>query len=153
MHVHHSGVEELLVDGQPLYVPSSAAWQALWSEPVFEGKRLPVPDLLARKVASNQHYPEIVSALGFAYDRVWLYELLRFQGQLYRVFIEAVICDHCGHRAVQSATPGIMEIYWGSENPEAARERSYSLPRLSCFRCHKVLERRRTVWQVNAPEA
>lgn len=44
MHVRHSGVEELLIDGQPLYVASSAVWEALWSEPVFEGKRLAVPD-------------------------------------------------------------------------------------------------------------
>ena len=152
MHLHRSGVEELQVDGQPLYVPSSEAWQALWSEPVFQGKELAMPDVLARRVASNQQYPEIISALGFAHDRVWFYELLRFQGQLYRVFVEAVICDHCDHRAIQSATPGVSEIYWGSENPEDARERSYSLPRLSCVRCHQVLERR-TVWQVNAPDA
>ncbi len=137
------------VDGQEMFVPSEAGWDALWVEPQLGGRKLPVPDLLRKSVLRNAQYPELVSALGFARGRTHFYELLKLNGGLYRVFVEAVICDSCGHRAVASATPGVMEIYWGAEDEAKARERCYSLPGQSCSACKKLLERRRTVWQVN----
>jgi hypothetical protein len=79
---------------------------------------------------------------------VHFYELLCVGGAYYRVFIEAVICDHCGHRAVISATPGVSEIYFGSQE-KVAQDRSWSLPLQSCFACKRPLSRRATVWQVN----
>ena len=103
----------------------------------------------ARTFAGMLSTPKLVSALGFAWDRTSFYELLNLNDELYRVFVEAVICDFCGHRAVASATPGVMEIYWGAEDETKARERCFSLPRLSCSACKKLLERRSTVWQVN----
>lgn len=139
----------LAVDGQEMFVPSEAGWEALWEEPQLAGRKLPVPDLLRKKVGRNAQYPELVSALGFAWDRTHFYELVKFDDELYRVFVEAVVCDFCGHRAVASATPGVMDIYWGAKDETAARERCYSLPRQSCNACKKLLERRRTVWQVN----
>ena len=138
------------VDGQQLYVPSPSAWQDLWEEPLLGNAPLPVPDHLQKKVQAIASYPEISAALGFAWERVHFYELLSIGGVLYRVFIEAVFCDHCGHRAVISATPGVSEIYWGSQDEASARSRSYSLPLQSCFACKKPLTRRSTVWQVNA---
>ena len=137
------------VDGQEMFIPSEAGWEALWAEPQLAGRKLPVPELLRKNVRRNAQYPELMSALGFAWDRVHFYELLNLNGDLYRVFVEAVICDLCGHRAVASATLGVMEIYWGAEDEAKARERCYSLPRQSCSACKEVLERRRTVWQVN----
>jgi hypothetical protein len=137
------------VDGQEMFVPSEAGWEAFWIEPQLAGRNLPVPDLLRKNVRRNAQYPELVSALGFAWDRTSFYELLNLNDELYRVFVEAVICDFCGHRAVASATPGVMEIYWGAEDETKARERCFSLPRQSCSACKKLLERRSTVWQVN----
>lgn len=137
------------VDGQEMFVPSEAGWNALWAEPQLAGRKLPVPDVLRKSVLRNAQYPELMSVLGFARDRTHFYELLKLNGGLYRVFVEAVICDFCGHRAVASATPGVMEIYWGAEDETKARERCYSLPRQSCSACKELLERRRTVWQVN----
>ncbi len=137
------------VDGQEMFVPSMAGWDPLWVEPQLGGRKLPVPDLLRKSVLRNAQYPELVSALGFAWGRAHFYELLKLNGGLYRVFVEAVICDFCGHRAVASATPGVMEIYWGAEDETKARERCYSLACQSCSACKKFLERRRTVWQVN----
>jgi hypothetical protein len=139
----------IAVDGQELFVPSEPAWKALWDEPQLDGRKLPVPDLLRNAVRRNAQYPELVSALGFAWDRTHFYELLNFGDELYRVFVEAVICEFCGHRAIASATPGVMDIYWGAKDETTARERGYSLPRQSCHACKSLLERRRTVWQVN----
>lgn len=139
----------LTVDGQEMFVPSEAGWEELWAQPQLAGRKLPVPDFLRKNVRRNAQYPELVSALGFAWDRTHFYELLNLNGGLYRVFVEAVICDFCGHRAVASATPGVMEIYWGADDETKARERCYSLPRQSCSACMKLLDRRRTVWQVN----
>jgi hypothetical protein len=137
------------VDGQEMFVPSVEGWEALWVEPLLAGSQLPVPNLLRKNVRRNAQYSELVSALGLAWDRTHFYELLNLNDKLYRVFVEAVICDFCGHRAVASATPGVMEIYWGVEDETKARERCYSLTRQSCGACKKLLERRRTVWQVN----
>lgn len=137
------------VDGQPLYVPSPDAWAQLWMEPTLDNCRLPVPDLLRIKVRAIVAYPEITAALGFAFNRVLFYELLRVDDSFYRVFVEAVVCDHCRHRALISATPEVPEIYWGSQNEVAARHRSSSLSLQSCFACEMPLSRRATVWQVN----
>ena len=139
----------LTIDGQEMFVPSEAAWDVLWEQPQLAGRKLPVPDLLRKNVRRNALYPELVSALGFAWDRTHFYELLKFNGELYRVFVEAVICDRCGHRAVASATPGVTDIYWGAKDETAARERCYSLAAQSCNACKRLLDRRRTVWQVN----
>jgi len=138
------------VDGQRLFVPSPSGWQALWDDPVFDDKRLPVPDLLRKKIEAIKPYPEITAALGFAWNRVHFYELLCVDDELYRVFIEFVFCDFCGHRATISATPAMIDIYWGSVDEAAARRRSDSLPKQSCFACKRPLARRATVWQVNA---
>ena len=77
------------------------------------------------------------------------HELLRVDGEWYRVAIESVICDFCAHRAIASATPGVQDIYWGAKDEKAARDRGFGLPALSCHACGRVLERRRTVWQFN----
>lgn len=138
------------VDGQQLYIPSPDAWAELWTEPTFGDCKLPVPDLLNKKVQAIVAYPEITTALGFAFSRVRFYELLLVNDCFYRVFVEAVICDYCQHRALISATPAVAEIYWGSQNEVAARDRSYSLPLQSCFSCKKSLVGRPTVWQVTA---
>jgi hypothetical protein len=138
----------LEVDGQSLYVPSTNAWDELWENPTLEDCRLPVPNLLREKVRRIAPYSEITAALGVAFNRVHFYELLCVGGAYYRVFIEAVICDHCGHRAVISATPGVSEIYFGSQE-KVAQDRSWSLPLQSCFACKRPLSRRATVWQVN----
>jgi hypothetical protein len=150
MHIDDSRLQAIVVDGQTLYVPSAEAWFDLLSGQQFAGRPLPVPDLLKRKVERLALHPELVAAIGFTWQRVHFYELLYVQGQYYRVFVEAVICDHCGHRAEISATPGVADIYWGSTDEAAARERSYGLPSLSCFSCGIRLSRRRTVWQVDA---
>jgi len=138
------------VDGQQLYIPSPDAWAALWKEPMLDNRTLPVPDLLRTKVNAIAHYPDITAALGFAFHCVHFYELLRVNGCFYRVFMEAVVCAHCQHQALISATPGVPEIYWGSQDEVAAQDRSWRLPLLSCFACKKPLSRRATVWQVNA---
>lgn len=150
MQIDDPRLNMLEVDGQRLYVPSPEAWAELWEHPTLEDRSLPVPNLLRTKVQKVASYAEIIAALGFAHDRVYFYELLFFNGAPYRVFIEAVVCDHCRYRALISATPGVSEIYWGSENEVAAQERSWSLPLQSCFSCKKPLYRRSTVWQVNA---
>lgn len=137
------------VDGQKLYIPLPDGWDALWQEPILNNHRLPVPDVLREKVQKIAAYPAITAALGFAFHRVHFYELLGVNGTFYRVFMEAVICDHCGHRALISATPGVADIYWGSHDEVAAQERSWSLPLQSCVACRKPLDRRATVWQVN----
>lgn len=152
MQLEDSRLHMLEVDGQRLYVPSLEGWAELWEHPTLEGRRLPVPDLLRAKVQKTASYAEITAALGFAFDRVHFYELLSVDGAPYRVFIEAVICDHCRHRALISATPGVFEIYLGSANEVAAQKRSWSLPLQSCFACKKPLSRRPTVWQVNAED-
>lgn len=138
------------VDGQQLYVPSSEVWAELWKDPTLDCWMLPVPDILRTKVQAIVAYPEITAALGFAFNRVHFYELLRVNGTFYRVFIEAVCCDYCQHRAVISATPAVQEIYWGARNEAAAQDRSRSFPLQSCFACKKPLSRRATVWQFNA---
>jgi hypothetical protein len=143
-------LEVLEVDGQRLYAPSPEAWSDLWAAPILEAKTLPVPDLLKKKVEALAPHSELAAALGFAKQQVLFYELLTVGASRYRVFIEAVICEHCGHRATLSATPGVSEIYRGSEDESAAQERSWGLPRQSCFSCGKPLIRRPTVWQVNA---
>lgn len=150
MQLNDSRLQVVQVDGQDLYVPSASAWAELWEVPMLGDMRLPVPELLQSKVQAIAPYPEITAALGFAWERVHFYELLSINGTFYRVFIEAVFCDHCGHRAVISATPWVSEIYWGSQNEMAAQHRSWSLPLQSCFACTKQLSRRPTVWQVNA---
>ena len=137
------------VDGQTLHVPSPAAWTAFWEDPTLDGKPLGTLALLRAKVGATAPYPEIVVALGIVHGRVIFYELLRVEGALYRVFVEAVFCDHCGHRARISATPGMYTIYIGCADIEAARERGYRLPQQSCHACKRLLVRRRTVWQVN----
>lgn len=142
-------LSRVTVDGQEMFVPSEAGWQALWTEPELAGRKLPVPELLRKNVHRNTQFPELVSALGFASNRTHFYELLNLNDELYRVFVEAVICDFCGHHAVASATPGVMKIYWGAGDETRARERCYNLPRQSCRVCKKLLERRITVWQVN----
>lgn len=149
MQLDAPGLRTIEVDGQQLYVPSADAWAALWKDPMLGNLKLPVPDLLKKKVQAIARYPEITGALGFAFKRVHYYELLCINDALYRVFIEAVICDHCGYRAVISATPGVADIYWGSQNEAAARERSCSLPLVCCSACKRPLSRRATVWQVN----
>lgn len=149
MEITDERLGRVTVDGQEMFVPSDAGWEALWVEPQLAGRKVPVPDLLRKNVQRNAQYPELVSALGFASDGMHFYELLNLNGELYRVFVEAVICDFCGHRAVASATPGVMEIYWGADDETKARERCYGLPRQSCNACKCLLERRRTVWQVN----
>lgn len=149
MQIADPRLHVLEVDGQRLYVPSPAAWDELWKSPLLEGCSLPVPNLLREKVEIIASHPEITAALGFAFNRVLFYELLCVKGAFYRVFIEAVICDHCRHRAVISATPGVSEIYWGSQDEVAAQNRSWSLPLEFCFACKMPLSRRHTVWQVN----
>lgn len=150
MQIEDPRLHVLEVDGQPLYAPSPDAWAELWENPTLNGHSLPVPDLMRTKVQRTWTYTEITAALGFAFDRVQFYELLFVNGTAYRVFVEAVVCDHCRHRALISATPGVSEIYWGSEDEVAAQERSCSLPVQSCFSCKKLLSRRPTVWQVNS---
>ena len=150
MQLEDPRLDVIEVDGQALYVPSPEAWAELWKEPTLDNCKLPVPSLLRTKVQTIATYPEITAALGFAFNRVHFYELLRVNGSFYRVFTEAVICDHCRHRALVSATPGMPEIYWGSHSESAAKDRSYSLPLQSCYACKKPLSRRATVWQVNA---
>jgi len=136
------------VDGQQLYVPSPDAWTELWTDSTLDNRKLPVPYLLKSKVQEIAPYPEIRGALGFAFNKVQYYELLCVGSAYYRVFIEAVICHHCRHRAVISATPGVAEIYWGCQDEMAAQDRSWSLPKQACFACKEPLSRR-TVWQVN----
>ena len=150
MQIDDPRLRVLEVDGQQLYIPSASAWAALWEEPALGDKRLPVPDLLRKKVKAIARYSEITAALGFAWERVLFYELLSVNDTFYRVFVEAVICEHCGHRAIISATPTMSEIYWGSQNEVAARKRSNCLPLLPCFACNKPLAHRPTVWQINA---
>lgn len=150
MQLDDPRLDVIEVDGQPLYVPSPEAWAELWNEPTLDDRRLPVPDRLRIKVQEIAPYPEITAALGFVFDRVFFYELLSVNGAFYRVFIEPVFCDHCLYRAVISATPGVSEIYFGSQNEAAAQQRSCSLPLQSCFACKKLLSRRATVWQFNA---
>ena len=150
MQTNDPRLQVLEVDGQPLYVPSASAWAELWEEPALGNMKLPIPDFLRKRVQATAPYAEITPALGFACQRVHFYELLSVNGAFYRVFIEAVFCDHCGHRAVISATPGVAEIYWGSQDEVAARNRSYGLGLLSCFACERPLARRPTVWQINA---
>jgi hypothetical protein len=149
MQLDDPRLEIIEVDGQQLFVPSAAAWMAFWEDPVLDDRRLPVPDLLRKKVDAIAPYREIIAALGFVWDRVQFYELLCVDNLLYRVFVEPVLCEFCGHRALISATPSPCEIYWGSVNEGAARNRSYGLPTQSCCACGRQLVRRRTVWQVN----
>ena len=153
MFTHSKEFQEILVDGQLLYAPSTETWQALLSDTIYQGYRIPAPDLLAKKVANNQKYPQLLSTLGIMQGHVMFYELLHHKNNLYRVFVEAVTCEHCGYRASLSATPGVAEIYWGCPDPKAAKSRSYSLPNLSCNSCQKPFQRRYTVWQANETAA
>jgi hypothetical protein len=120
MQVDDPRLHIIEVDGQQLYVPSPDAWTELWTDPTLDNRKLPVPDLLKRKVQEIAPYPEISGALGFAFNKVQYYELLRIGSVYFRVFIEAVICHHCRHRAVISATPGAAEIYWRRQDEMAA---------------------------------
>lgn len=151
MNSSDSRFEKIRVDGQEMLVPSPEAWELLWREPELDGYRIPGLDLLKRKVATNAAYSELVSCLAIAYRGVMFYELLRWQGELYRVFVEAVICEHCGYRATLSATPSASDRYFGCPDRHAAEARSFSLPKQNCYGCGNLLWRRTTVWQVNAP--
>lgn len=150
MQVQDWRLKTIDIDGQRLYIPSSDAWTELWKNPTLAYRKLPVPHLLQTKLEAIARYPEITAALGFVFDRVHFYELLRVDGMFYRVFIEAVVCDHCRHQAVISATPAVADIYWGSQDELAAHERGRHLPLQPCFACKKPLSRRPTVWQVNS---
>ena len=144
-------LEQTLVDGQMLFIPTVEGWGALWSDPTLDDHPLPTIDLLKSKVGRNAKYQEIRSALGIAHGRVMFYELLDRCGEFFRVFVEAVICEHCGFKADVSATPGVNECYMGCQDETAAMRRGFSLPNQHCLACGKELNRRYTVWQISLP--
>jgi hypothetical protein len=148
MQTNDSRITTKLVDGQVLYFPTQEAWEELKKCCEFGRSKIPVPDLIFSKVERISRYKELHSAFGFAFGQLMFYELLELDGILLRVFVESVICEHCGKRAEISATPGSSEIYYGCEDKRAAMDRGYSYPNLPCPYCRKQFQRRYTIWRV-----
>jgi hypothetical protein len=100
-------IENIEVDGQVLYCPKPEQWDDIYRLQSFEGIKISprILELLKRKVECNSRYPDLTSCIAIYYNRVMFYELLQLDDQKYRVHVEAVICENCGHRAEISATP------------------------------------------------
>ncbi|HEY9728722.1 MAG TPA: hypothetical protein V6D50_19915 [Chroococcales cyanobacterium] len=148
MQTNDPRVKTQLVDGQVLYFPTQETWEELKKSSEFGGSKIPVPDLVFPKVERNSRYKDLHSAFGFAFGQLMFYELLELDGISIRVYVESVICEHCGKRAEISATPGVSEIYYGCEDKRVAMDRGYSYPNLPCPYCRKSLQRRYTIWRV-----
>lgn len=142
-----SEYQTMIVDGQKMIVPTLQQWELIFENPVLEGKKIAAIDLVKQKVLFNSRYEEIKSCLGFCYDFVLFYELLRLEGIWVRVFIERVICEVCRKRADVSATPSVMDVYLGLEDMDQVSEKGYSFPNQKCKWCNSLYERRYTIWQ------
>jgi len=149
MEINDPRVTTEVVDGQVLYFPTPEAWDEMEKCPVFGGSKIPVTDYLFNKVKWTSSFKELQSAFGFAFgNQLIFYELLELDGILIRVCVERIICDDCGKRAEISAMVGAPEIYWGSEDKKAARDKGYSYPNVPCPYCRKISQRRWTIWRV-----
>jgi len=149
MEINDPRVRTEVVDGQVLYFPTPEAWEELEKFPVFGGNKIPVTDIIFPKVKWTSSFKELQSAFGFAFgNQLFFYELLELDGIKLRVCIERIICDDCGKRAEISAMVGAPEIYWGSEDKKAARDKGYSYPNVPCPYCRKISQRRWTIWRV-----
>ncbi len=149
MEINDPRVRTKVVDGQVLYFPTPGAWEELEKYPVFGESKIPVTDIIFPKVRWTSNFKELKSALGFAFgNQLMFFELLELDGILIRVFIERIICDHCGKRAEISAMVGAPDLYWGSEDKKAARDKGYSYPNVPCPYCRKISQRRWTIWRV-----
>jgi hypothetical protein len=149
METNDPRVKTKVLDGQVLYFPTPEAWAELEKYPVFGGRKIPVTDIIFPKVKWTSRFKELQSAFGFAFgNQLFFYELLELDGIKIRVFVERIICDHCGKRAEISAMPAAGEIYYGCEDKQAARDRGYSYPNVPCPYCRKTSQRRYTIWRV-----
>ena len=143
---HYENIE---VDGQMLHCPKPEQWENIYQIQSFEGIRISpqILDLIKSKVETNSKYADLKLCLAMYNNQLMFYELVQLGNEHYRVHVEAVICENCGHRAEISATPGNSDIYFGAEDPAKARKKAYDQPNLACPQCGKTYDRRYTIWQ------
>ena len=146
--MNQSELEQIIVDGQILSCPNLEQWLKILHLKTFNGVSI---EWIKEKIIRNSEYPIIKSCITIYKKRISYYELLYIEGKYYRVFIERIVCDHCGNRAKISATPGVIDSYIGldSINQEMAIKRYRTLPNLSCPNCSRIYDRRYTIWQIN----
>ncbi|MGS2727899.1 hypothetical protein ACU8DI_14915 [Psychroserpens sp. BH13MA-6] len=143
----NSNFEKIILDNQEIICPNSNQWEMIFDSEKIDGRKVPLIDLIKTKVIRNSKYSELKSCLTFTFNQIMFIELLEIDSELIRVFVERVICDNCGKRALLSATPGVSDLYIGLENKEKARERGYKHKNLNCKFCNSIYVRRYTIWQ------
>ena len=62
-------------------------------------------------------------------------------GRLARCRMVLTVCPKCSV-LLEGANIADVEIYWGAEDPSAARERSDTFPKLGCPKCAASLDPR-----------
>ncbi|MDQ1834238.1 hypothetical protein [Massilia scottii] len=138
--------EEVLVDGQPVIVPTFDTWETILESGTYDG--VPVFSESTRNSVAKlvsfvrTHSDEFRLGLysGKMLRRWLVLPMLRLGGRLQRVQIEYIKCDHCDW-AGRIANPVESTLYMGAPEESEALQFAYNLPRCRCPICATQLAR------------
>ncbi|MDM5180631.1 hypothetical protein PO883_25955 [Massilia sp. DJPM01] len=138
--------EEVLVDGQPVLLPTFDVWEIILENATYDGVSV-FSENTRNSVTELVFFVRIHSdefRLGLYSGRMlkrWLVlPMLRLADRLQRVQIEYIKCDQCDWEG-RIANPVESTLYMGAPEELEALQRAYNLPRRSCPRCAKPLAR------------
>ncbi|MDQ1817400.1 hypothetical protein RBA41_29245 [Massilia sp. CCM 9210] len=137
---------EVLVDGEPVVVPTFGEWDTILENATYHG--VPVfSDNTRNSVTKLVSFVKTHSdefGLGLYSRKMlksWLVlPMMRLGGRLQRVQIEYIKCDHCDWEG-RIANPVESTLYMGAPEESAALQLAYNLPRRRCPLCAQPLAR------------
>ena len=137
---------EVLVDGQPVVIPSIDGWDRILNDAAFEG--VPVYSSSTERLVRNLH--SFVSthqeefSLGIfrpGLMKSWLViPLLHTKHGYQRVQIERHTCEQCGWK-MRIANPVESGLYLGVPNAMELRRSALEIAKLACPSCGSKLSR------------
>lgn len=140
-------VRRLLLNGQDVLVPTTAAWREIVRSAVLDGAPISNTDWVTRWL--NEYGELDAASLGIVRwpDRWMPLQLLTVGSRTVRVHFEHVICEHCDRRCGPSATFSDPSDFVGTGYTHEQRMAGYAaLPPKACPHCRGVLRRRQTMW-------
>ena len=135
-----------VIDGQELFLPSDEELNSKIDEEYFRGWRNYDFAGLSAWIDEHKQYKGVEIAFLGPKGRCSPICFVEVSGAKYRVHIENLICEFCDKRSGISGTPGVWDLYYGCDDPDAIMEKAMSLPVKSCVQCGKKQRRRHTVW-------
>ena len=136
--------------GQEVLIPSSNEWEGIFKTALFLENEVVLSTLKTARFDIDNFKSNTELLIGFVQrPRINSYvRLLRFNGELHRIHIEDVICEHCNERSGYSATP-YLPSYEGAPNKSEGVKSILSQPVENCKLCRQPLKQRHTLWFAN----